>query len=194
LDKGCIAVRNNDRRRRGGRGIRQREYARQALRVPFLEFGEVAEIERAVRAGRHTRRREAKFEKVITEVAFCSGVAHRIEADCAIGAREFAGLAVAAAALVDKDDSGLRLPDRVRGAGRHAYRIEAVMAGRGQVVGRHRGDPSVVLPLPVSGRHLEDLAPENADRQVVLVFACDLARLASRAGIRIDEKCVLADQ
>jgi hypothetical protein len=66
-----------------------------------------------------------------------------------------------------------------------------MVAGNGEVIRGHGGSPGLSGFFPAPGCDLIDPAPMDSCREIVIIFAGDLAGLAARAGIAIDKESIL---
>src|SRR5690606_31671903 len=183
---GALVRFEHDRRpcdRRIGQRSRVGEVA-----VLGAQLVERAVVQRAEGAGCHAGRVFTGSLLVHAEVALGDDAGFRVELRSAVRAGPFA--VAAADALVgvgDHDAVRLALVHGARRAVLDAWRVFAVHAGGGDVVGIHiRRQHQVAVLHPVATAVLQHAAVVDAERHVVVILARDLAGLAPGALPEVD--------
>lgn len=154
---------------------------------------DVAEVERAQRAGLDADGHLALGHAVLASVAFHAVSRTTIETRRPIGTRKGAVPASDAASNVNGHQSRIGiLMHCARRADMRADGIAAMAAGIGYVIREAVGMPGAGIVLtPRAAAILVHLAKRHAAGQVVIILACEHARLAARAARAVEVESVL---
>jgi len=134
----------------------------------------IAEIQGTHWARGNACRRTSFRQLLCAERALGHPAIGRVELKCTVRTGPTAVLATHTALMIDQDDPIFTLSDSLRRANAHAGGLSAMIAGDGKMIGDDGMLPRVSFPTPRSARDLIDPPPEQADGEIMFVFAGDL--------------------
>ena len=159
--------------------------------IPGFQLCAISKVERPQRAGSHARRGQSRVQVVGAEGALGHVTGLGVVLRRAVRTGPTAIFAPDALVGVYQHYPVGPLGDGLRRADLDANRLLAVVAGQGNVVGKHARNPGLAAARPVAARHLIYPAPQETHSQTVFVLARHLAGLAAGAGRRVEVEGVL---